>query len=491
MLDSSSPPWAHVAQGCFLVLLSLVFLPLDTFVLLFSRLLIRDPASVRARHGPGAPTVSKTILVTGVSMTKGLALARTLYLAGHVVIGADFEPDGVPVNGRYSRSLKKFFTVTVPTPANGSATYLHQLLTIVQQEKVDLWISCSSLESSTADGQAAQMIEAQSGCRAVQFGGGLTKTLHEKDSFMKYAADLGLATPETHRVDSRAAVHQVLQDAGEKRFILKSIDTDLTTRGDLTLLPRPTPSETYQHLSTLDISPSSPWILQRFIRGREYCSHAMIVQNDVRVFVACPSSEMVMHYAALAPDSVLSRAMQEYTQMLVSRSNESMNGHLSLDFLVEDERDKPTLYPIECNPRPHTAVVLMQTSPRAVSDAYLSVLEHGTSDTVRRADEYPTPVVVPTRPMPCYWIGHDLVSLVLVPLFQLLSRGTSMRAFIASIRVFISHLLTWREATFELWDPLPWWWMYHVYWPAKFLLAIRDGRRWNRVNLSTTRMFPC
>ncbi|KAK3044781.1 hypothetical protein LTS18_000367, partial [Coniosporium uncinatum] len=51
------------------------------------------------------------------------------------------------------------------------------------------------------------------------------------------------------------------------------------------------------------------------------------------------------------------------------------------------------------------------------------------------------------------------------------------------------HLLSWKDGTFEVQDPLPWFVLYHVYWPAQFVQSLRTGNWWSRVNVSTGKMF--
>jgi catechol O-methyltransferase len=52
-------------------------------------------------------------------------------------------------------------------------------------------------------------------------------------------------------------------------------------------------------------------------------------------------------------------------------------------------------------------------------------------------------------------------------------------------------LLNWKDGTFEVWDPWPAFWLYHVYWPVQFVLAVVQGKKWSRLNVSTTKMFMC
>ncbi len=436
-------------------------------------------------------------------MTKGLTLARLFYEAGHNVIGADFEPSGVPVSGRFSVSLKKFYKLTKPNPTTGAAPYVQELLSLINREHVDLWVSCSGVASAVEDGLAKEIVEKKTSCKAIQFDVSTTSTLHEKSSFIEKTVSLGLPAPETHTVTSRHAVHKVLHNAHVKQYIMKTVGMDDAARGDMTLLPRPTVSETYQHMSSIKINKDSPWVLQQYIKGEEYCTHALIIRGEVKAFVACPSSELLMHYQALPAQSALSRAMLEFTTEFARRCGSGFTGHLSFDFLVEERESKKgvelMLYPIECNPRAHTAVALFNGLSSEMADAYLTALEPETDGIVPMNGHAQRQIVVPFRPAAYYWVGHDLVALVFYPLVQLIlgtlnadySSDSNLKDVFLGVGKFLQHLLFWKDGTYEVWDPLPWWWLYHVYWPGQFLACILQGRKWSRINVSTAKIFGC
>jgi hypothetical protein len=136
-------------------------------------------------------------------MSKGLFLARAFYRAGRRVIGADFEPYGVRVCGRFSVALDKFYKLSTSLTAAGSSRkYADDLVEIMKREKVELWASCSGVASAVEDGEAAETVEKLTKCKAVQFGVTLTKILHEKHSFMENTQNLGLNIPDTHLVTS-------------------------------------------------------------------------------------------------------------------------------------------------------------------------------------------------------------------------------------------------------------------------------------------------
>jgi hypothetical protein len=47
----------------------------------------------------------------------------------------------------------------------------------------------------------------------------------------------------------------------------------------------------------------------------------------------------------------------------------------------------------------------------------------------------------------------------------------------------------WRDGTLTVDDPVPFFVLYHVYWPARFVESLRTGKGWSRINVSTTKMF--
>lgn len=511
MFDGISS-WRFQLKIIALILLSLLFLPLSTPALLFSYARPFSSANaarrrIRSRHS----FRPKTVLITGIGTTKGLFLARSFYEAGHDVIGADFEPHGVPVCGRFSRSLRKFYSLTQPNTKDGSTYYLHHLLRIVQREKVDLWVSCSG--AASADAQGKEIIERRSDCVAVQFDVATTNTLDEKRTFIQRTRELDLPVLETHEVASRTAVHKILHSpaASKKKYIMKSVGADDGSRVGKTLLPRRTTSETYNHISAIPISSTSPWILQEYIRGQEYCTHALVINNVIKAFVACPSAEHLRNYEALPPRSALSLVMRRFTQEFARRSPPGMTGHLSFDFMVQEVISEKglelALRALACNPYAHTAMVLFSSRSQELAGVYLSALatnmngnHAGKSHLLNHDDpfeaEAETETEIPDRSIITplvhqpryYWIGHDIATLFFVPLLQ---HPFSLSTYFHKIITLLQHLFFWTDAVFVSWDPLPWWWLYHVYWPGIFLVSLWSGRKWSQVDVSTGEVIYC
>lgn len=531
VLTTESPTYLHFLQNAFLILLSTFFTPLCTLIACLSWLIspFTDGTKHIKHHRHWREISSstfrpRTVLITGVGMTKGLTLARAFYRAGHRVLGADFEPYYIPVTGHFSSAIEKFYRLSSPTAtsANGSAKYIQDLVDIITEENVELWVSCSGAESAVSDGEAAETIEKETKCKAIQFDHALTETLHENHSFISHTKNLGLNVPTTHLVTSETEALSALYPSarssprlekstilGEQRYIMKPIGIIDTLRGDMTLLPLASLRETEAHIRRLNPTPFRPFVLQQFINGPEYCTHALMLKGKIKAFVACPSSNLQMHYVPLPTSSALSLAMYHYTTIYARKTRPLMTGHFSLDFLVpshiarkaeqifgatakEIEDLMQELYPIECNPRANTAVVLFKDESEDLSETYLSLLSDSEPRGITNNHRDPFQLVVPKPSIPGYYfINHDFVALFLLPVLLLLRREIAIGDLLESWSTFVGHVLFWREANFEIWDPWPWCWGIVGYWPMRFGVCVWERRWWSRCNVSTRKLFEC
>ncbi|PHH81784.1 hypothetical protein CDD82_7890 [Ophiocordyceps australis] len=487
----------HLVKNGLLLALSLVLLPLSTAAIAAISLWASLAIGSKRKEPPWPKP--KTILVTGVSMSKGLTLARLFHQRGHRVIGADFHALAL---GRVSCAIDRF--CALPRPALGQDDdvdedddYVLGLLRLVKEEGVDLWLSVSDVTAALHDAVAKEVIETQTLAKAVQLSLAHVKMLHEKDSFMQHCKSLGLPLPDTLVVNSSSAIVQHLTDNGglqhhaeKSHYLVKPIGVNDVARFSMPLLPLVSEQETLWRIEAIPFGEKPAYILQEFIDGPEFCTHALVIKGQVRAFVACPSSDLLVHYTALPPESPLSHKMLAFTQTMAQAAGEQWTGHVSFDFLAKaaEKGADADVYPIECNPRVHTAIVLFNDTP-ALVDEYLAVLDPAwsTADGAEKgADKGP---LYPRNPQQYYWVGQDLVEGVLCPMMEMLVFKTTSRAqFRRSLRCFINRLRQWKDGTFELWDPWPWWWLYHIYWPVQFL-GYMMRRRWQRINVSTGKAF--
>ena len=108
--------YQHVPKNILLILLSLFCLPISGCLTLATILrnyyhdIYKLQQYVRDNNTP-----RKTILVTGVSMTKGLVIARLLGKhTHHNIIAADLEPVPFTSPGRYCRFISEFTRLDLP-----------------------------------------------------------------------------------------------------------------------------------------------------------------------------------------------------------------------------------------------------------------------------------------------------------------------------------------------------------------------------------------
>jgi hypothetical protein len=460
-LSGQSPTILHILKNVSLFFLSALFAPLCTYIAIIGRIISPFAAATKRISGhrkwlaiSSTTFQPRMILVTGVGMSKGLSLARTFYRAGHRVIGTDFEPHGVRVCGRFSVALGKFYKLSTPSSAAGSSRkYDDDLIEIVKREKVKLWVSCSGVASAIEDGEAAEAVEKLTKCKTLQFGVTLTKILHEEHSFMENTRNLGLNIPDTDLITSAQNAMGFfyltfpVEGSTQKKCIMKSVGLNDTIRADMTLLPRPCSSETHLHLSRLNPSPSRPFVLQQFISGPECCTHSLIIKGQVLAFTACRSSDLLMHYKALPSTSLISQAMLKYTQTYAKKTGPLMTGHFSIDFLLNESDDTlgeelmQKIYPIECNPRAHTAVVLFANESEDLAEAYLSILRDH-SPSLPKAITLPKPSIITSSTTPgYYWVGYDLVTLVIVPFYDFALLKIGLWTFLTFWVEFVKHVL--------------------------------------------------
>ncbi|KAF8461992.1 hypothetical protein BDZ91DRAFT_662701 [Kalaharituber pfeilii] len=497
----------HILQNALLIALSLALLPFTTFFIVF-------PCVIYSRLFHNAYSLSTsahtqknvTILITNTEMTKGLALCRAFKKCGYRVVGADVLRELCRRSTARGSSPNVGIVNGEPSSSRGKG-FVDGVLRLTAKHNISLWISVSSAFNTVEEAEASLRIKER--CTTFIFPPTITKQLHDKHAFIEFTHRLGFTVPESHKCTSAERALAILYGKDyeksteapapltNKRFIMKCIPLDDITRSDLTVYPLPTFAETTAALLRLGISEDKPFLLQEYIVGKEYTMHGVVVDGELTAFAACESADVLMHYRPLHADSPVFKAMREFSQAyakyLTDPEGRTVTGQMSFDFLAtkksgeDDAGEGIVLYPIECNPRTHTAVILFAHDPAQLVAAYSCALK----------PRYPLPErrpIVPTtrhEPLGHYWIGHDLVTLVFLPILRLRLNLSSLCTVLEGVTTFLFHVPFWKEAVWELSDPLPWWWMYHVYWPSVFLGCLITGKRWSRVNVSTGRVFEC
>jgi catechol O-methyltransferase len=189
---------------------------------------------------------------------------------------------------------------------------------------------------------------------------------------------------------------------------------------------------------------------------------------------------LLVNYASLPPSHhTISAAGLEFTRQFVKAHD--MTGQIAFDF-IQSNIDGD-LYAIECNPRTHTAIVLYRNYPSHPASAgqsewiraYTCAVSSTFTDEFIRRNNGQVPLVPLDRTPPAYWIGHEVFD------------ALRFRDW----KTLVHRLLFESEAHWDATDPLPWFALYHIQWPAVFVTSLLTGRRWTRINASTGKVFSC
>lgn len=229
-------------------------------------------------------------------------------------------------------------------------------------------------------------------------------------------------------------------------------------------------------------------------------------------FVACPSSDMLMRYmdCRSAFSAQIADSAEQWTRDFLEAWNTKLKnegrdfkltGHFSFDFIVDSEG---TLYPIECNPRIHTAIVLLSSySHDKIADSYFGKKENGLISPANSSREryswtfHALPLALATAIIP-KGLQHKL--------HPLLSSSVDIDPFKTSVpaitisppvhshlgEIVMSYLSgNEKDPTFDLEDPLPFA-MQHLTWAWLLIrLVFVERKGWSRANVSTSRIFSC
>jgi len=379
----------------------------------------------------------KTILISGGKMTKALQLARSFHAAGHRVILA--ESSKYRFTGhRFSRAVDRFHTVPKPQ----SPDYTGALLTIVRDEGVDVYVPVCSPAASHHDALAKPILSPY--CEVLHCDPDMIRILDDKYEFTALAASLGLPVPDAHRISAPGQVEGFEFDEAKSLYILKSIPYDPVHRLDLTTLPRPSPQETATFVRSKPISEDTPWIMQAFVPGQEYCAHSTVRDGKVQVYCCCESSAFQINY-----EMVDNPEIEDWVTRFVEPLK--LTGQVSFDFIQAEDG---SVYPIECNPRTHSAITMFYNHPDLAS-AYL---------------DRDGPVVKPLpSSRPTYWIYHEV--------WRLLTQPSNI---IARLRIIARG----KDAIFDWNDPLPFLMVHHLQIPSLLVQNLVHLKDWIRIDFN-------
>lgn len=434
-----SGPGSAIAKNLGTLTLLLLLLPFNLTVVLWSW--IKGVFAGKPKQTVVSNVEPKKILITGAKMTKALQLARSFYRDGHEVYLVETHKYWLSGH-RFSRAVKGFFTV--PVPEKEPEAYCQALIDIARQKNIDLFVPVSSPIASYYDSLAKKALEPY--CESIHLDPEVTKILDDKYAFCSKARELGLSAPKVFRITDPQQILDFDFASDGSKYIVKSIPYDSVLRLDLTRLPFP---EMEEYVRSLPISPEKPWVMQEFIRGQEYCFHATARNGKIRLHCCSESSPFQVNYK-----QVDNPAIYQWVETLVQKMN--LTGQICFDMIqVEDG----TVYPIECNPRLHSAITMFHDHP-GVANAYLTDGEPGAAPITPLPDSKPT-----------YWTYHELWRLL------------NVRS-LAELKAWWQKISQGTDAILSSEDPLPFLMLHNWQIPLLLLDNLRRLKGWVKIDFN-------
>lgn len=438
----------------FRIAVSLSLLFMDNTILLVVVLLARlRPADRRQAASKTEQPHPKTVLITGIGTSHGLALARAWRAEGHRVVGADIVDLDLPIRsgGSMSKTLVAYYQVP-----NGH--YISKILEIIQREKIDLWIPCSPKATAIEDATARQVIESRTICKCIAFDTDLISCFVRPDSFKRFLVERDLPVLEHYQVQSRDSVHKILNRTPTKSYRLSSGGSEAAVS-----LPKRTLSKTYSELSEIKISKEHPWILQQQNRLGEFFADLLVIRGHVHAIKVRLADARSPHWGASRLDEALAAAIHRLMQCFASKGGPRMTGHLSVRLLVDEEFDsssvRHTIHIGDCIPGAAAIDNLLRDAPYPVS-GYLAALD---SAPTQSPAWNVVATLSPNKPPRLNLLDNKFVA-HLLPWFLPLD---TVKHAITSLEAKLVPFLFWMDPQFSYLDPIPWWWHVHVYQPLR------------------------
>ena len=427
-----------IAKNLGTLLLLLILLPFNLVMIVLS---IIGSVFSRSDKPHQTPVVKKRIMITGAKMTKSLQLARSFYRDGHEVYLVETHKYWLSGH-RFSRAVKGFFTV--PVPEKDPEGYCQALVEIAKQKDIDLFVPVSSPIASYYDSLAKKALEPY--CESIHLDPEVTAILDDKHAFCSKARELGLSAPKVFRITDPQQILDFDFASDGSKYIVKSIPYDSVLRLDLTRLPFP---EMESYVRSLPISEEKPWVMQEFIRGQEYCFHATVRKGKIRLHCCSKSSPFQVNY-----EQVDNPAIYQWVETFVREMN--LTGQVCFDMIQTDDG---TVYPIECNPRLHSAITMFHDHP-GVAKAYLEDA---------KPEEQPITPLPDSKPT--YWTYHELWRLL------------SIRSW-SELQAWIDKITKGTDAILQPDDPLPFLMLHNWQIPLLLLDNLRRLKGWVKIDFN-------
>lgn len=294
---------------------------------------------------------TKNFLLTAGRSPSTLDLARQLHLAGHTVFIADTTKWNIC---RFSNAVKKNFII--PSPRFKTETFIQTLIDIINTEKIDYLIPTFEEVLYISKHLDAFPKRCHVFCSPFE----TLVRLHNKWLFYQEQIAHKIPTPETFLIKS---VDDLKQLNPNETYALKA-SYSRSAQSIYKTIPG-------QALPAITIEPHNPWIAQKWLEGKRFCTYSVCNQGKVLAHTTYPVQIAIQGHFCLNFEAVDHLGILEWIKNFVSLEN--FTGQIGFDFFEVDG----TIYAIECNPRGTHGLILFDPSDhldRAFTEDTLEIL---------------------------------------------------------------------------------------------------------------------
>jgi len=301
------------------------------------------------------------VLILGARAPACLEWARAFHESGAQVWVADSQK--WPLS-RFSKSVVQF--LYLPEPKSKPLLWGKSLQKLIATEGISLLIpTCEEVFYLSA-----VMEKIDLGCRVLISAFPLLQKLHHKGTFAHVVAGLAVTTPETYILESKAALAKFNSDA--TNWVFKPA----YSRFAVQTLIKPSSAE----LQSINPSIASPWVAQKFVPGKEYCSFSLLHKGKLTVHACYQPRYRVGKGSGIYFDVVYPRAVQRFVEDFGARTG--YTGQVGFDFIEDADS---VFFVLECNPRATSGVHLFDDQRVALVES----LNRSQSDLVLLPSEKP------------------------------------------------------------------------------------------------------
>ncbi len=278
----------------------------------------------------------KKVLILGARSPTSLEWVHAFFACGWQITLADSL--SFPFS-RYSNCVEHY--LRLPPPKQSFKAWQKKLVHYVKAHQID-WVIPTCEEAFYLSAAKNEFPET---CHIFTSDIALMAQLHHKGKFAELTQGWCIAAPETIILSRQTELDLFAQDHNLTEWVLKPAYSRFSTR----TLIRP---EIVQ-LKNIFPTEALPWVAQKYIPGKEYCSYSIFNQGTLIAHSCYHSRYRIGQGAGIYFESELSPEITRFIQDFGVKT--ACHGQVGFDFMCDQSGQ---FYVLECNPRATSGIHL-------------------------------------------------------------------------------------------------------------------------------------